>query len=110
MLDFFTSIDDFVWGPPLLVLLVGTGIYLTIRLGLLQIIRLPKAFKLSLLKIKERVIFLVLQPLPQHLLQLLVLVILLVLRQPLRLVGLVLFSGCGLLLSLVWQPNMLKVS
>ena len=46
MLDFFTSIDDFVWGPPLLVLLVGTGIYLTIRLGLLQIIRLPKAFKL----------------------------------------------------------------
>ena len=46
MLDFFTSIDDFVWGPPLLVLLVGTGIYLTIRLGLLQIVRLPKAFKL----------------------------------------------------------------
>ena len=46
MLDFFTTIDDFVWGPPLLVLLVGTGVYLTIRLGLLQIIRLPKAFKL----------------------------------------------------------------
>ena len=46
MLDFFTTIDDFVWGPPLLVLLVGTGIYLTLRLGLLQIIRLPKAFKL----------------------------------------------------------------
>ncbi|WP_019774488.1 alanine/glycine:cation symporter family protein [Streptococcus sobrinus] len=46
MLDFFTKIDDFVWGPPLLVLLVGTGIYLTIRLGLLQILRLPKAFKL----------------------------------------------------------------
>ena len=39
MLDFFTTIDD-------LVLLVGTGIYLTLRLGLLQIIRLPKAFKL----------------------------------------------------------------
>ena len=46
MLDFFTTIDDFVWGPPLLVLLVGTGIYLTIRLGLLQVLRLPKAFKL----------------------------------------------------------------
>lgn len=46
MLDFFTKIDDFVWGPPLLVLLVGTGIYLTIRLGLLQVFRLPKAFKL----------------------------------------------------------------
>ena len=46
MLEFFTTIDDFVWGPPLLVLLVGTGIYLTIRLGLLQVLRLPKAFKL----------------------------------------------------------------
>ena len=63
MLDFFTTIDDFVWGPPLLVLLVGTGIYLTIRLGLLQVLRLPKAFNLSLLKIKGKVIFLVLQPL-----------------------------------------------
>lgn len=46
MLDFFTKIDDVVWGPPLLVLLVGTGIYLTVRLGLLQVLRLPKAFKL----------------------------------------------------------------
>ncbi|WP_165210477.1 alanine/glycine:cation symporter family protein [Streptococcus tangpeifui] len=46
MLDFFTKIDDIVWGPPLLVLLVGTGIYLTIRLGFLQVLRLPKAFKL----------------------------------------------------------------
>lgn len=46
MLDFFTTIDDFVWGPPLLVLLVGTGVYLSIRLGLLQVLRLPKAFKL----------------------------------------------------------------
>ncbi|MGT2930521.1 alanine/glycine:cation symporter family protein [Streptococcus dentasini] len=46
MLDFFTKIDDFVWGPPLLVLLVGTGIYLSFRLGLLQILRLPKAFRL----------------------------------------------------------------
>ena len=33
-------------GPPLLVLLVGTGIYFTIRLGLIQIVKLPKALKL----------------------------------------------------------------
>ena len=39
------SISSFVWGPPLLVLLVGTGIYLTFRLKCLQIIHLPKAFK-----------------------------------------------------------------
>lgn len=39
-----------VWGPPLLILLVGTGIYLSTRLGFLQIIRLPKAFKLIFTK------------------------------------------------------------
>lgn len=27
------TISNFVWGPPLLILLVGTGIYLTVRLG-----------------------------------------------------------------------------
>lgn len=41
----FSKIDSFVWGPPLLILLVGTGIYLTLRLGFLQIIRLPLALK-----------------------------------------------------------------
>lgn len=46
MIAIAKMIDDLVWGPPLLVLLVGTGIYLTIRLGLLQLLRLPKAFKL----------------------------------------------------------------
>lgn len=40
------SIDDLVWGPPLLLLLVGTGIFLSIRLGLIQVLRLPMAFKL----------------------------------------------------------------
>lgn len=39
------KIDSFVWGPPLLVLLVGTGIYLTVGLGLLQVTRLPLAFR-----------------------------------------------------------------
>ena len=37
MLETLNAIDSFVWGPPLLVLLVGTGIMLTIRLGLLQV-------------------------------------------------------------------------
>ena len=46
MLNFFTMLDDMVWGTPLLILLVGTGIYLTVRLGLLQVLKLPKAFKL----------------------------------------------------------------
>ena len=46
MLELLKALDAFVWGPPLLILLVGTGIYLTIRLGLLQVARLPKAFQL----------------------------------------------------------------
>ena len=40
------AIDSFMWGPPLITLLVGTGIYLTIRLKLLQVFRLPKALRL----------------------------------------------------------------
>ena len=52
MLELLKAIDAFVWGPPLLILLVGTGIYLTIRLGLLQVARLPKAFQLIFTKDK----------------------------------------------------------
>lgn len=39
-------IDDIVWGPILLVLLVGTGIMLTVRLKGLQFTKLPTAIKL----------------------------------------------------------------
>lgn len=46
MLETLNAIDSFVWGPPLLVLLVGTGIWLTIRLGLLQVFKLGDALKL----------------------------------------------------------------
>ena len=45
-IDLLNQVDSFIWGPPLLVLLVGTGIYLTIRLGFIQIVKLPKALKL----------------------------------------------------------------
>jgi AGCS family alanine or glycine:cation symporter len=39
-------IDHFIWGPPLLILLVGSGIYFTFSLGLLQFRRLPTAMKM----------------------------------------------------------------
>lgn len=39
------AVNSIIWGPPLLILLVGTGIYLTWRLKLLQVFRLPLAFK-----------------------------------------------------------------
>ncbi|MBF8982455.1 sodium:alanine symporter family protein [Lutibacter sp. B2] len=41
----FNQIDSFIWGPPLLILLVGTGFYLTMKLGVLQIFKLPLALK-----------------------------------------------------------------
>lgn len=42
---FLNLVDTIIWGPPLLILLVGTGIYLTWKLKLLQIFRLPLAIK-----------------------------------------------------------------
>ena len=38
-------IDDFVWGIPLIVLILGVGIYLTVRLVFVQLRRLPRAFR-----------------------------------------------------------------
>ena len=38
-------IDNFVWGVPLMVLIIAGGLLLTIRLGLLQIRKLPLALK-----------------------------------------------------------------
>ena len=38
-------IDDAVWGLPLIIMILTTGIYLTVRLGLLQIRHLGKALK-----------------------------------------------------------------
>lgn len=46
LLSLLQSIDSFVWGPPLLILLVGTGVYFTFRLGLLQFRHLPTALKM----------------------------------------------------------------
>ena len=46
LIPVLNAIDSFMWGPPLITLLVGTGIYLTIRLRLLQVFRLPMALRL----------------------------------------------------------------
>ena len=65
VLQFFQQLDNIVWGAPLLVLLVGTGIYLTLRLGLLQIRYLPKAFRLILQKMRDTGISRASEPLRQ---------------------------------------------
>lgn len=53
LLDIINTISGWVWGPPLLILLVGTGIYLTFRLGFLQLRALPYALKLAFTPSKD---------------------------------------------------------
>ena len=48
--DYLNYLGGYVWGPVLLVLLVGTGLYLTIRMGALQFSMLPYALKLAFSK------------------------------------------------------------
>ena len=42
---FLKTVDNFVWGVPLMVLILCGGILLTVRLGVLQMRRLPLALK-----------------------------------------------------------------
>ena len=43
--NFLSAVDNFVWGVPLIVLILVTGIFLTIRLKGLQITKLPHSIK-----------------------------------------------------------------
>ena len=52
-LPILSAIDSFLWGVPLITLLVGTGILLTIRLSLIQVVHLPRALGL-ILRAKNR--------------------------------------------------------
>lgn len=48
------TVNGIVWGPITLVLIVGTGIFLTLRLGFLQVRDLPYALKLTFSKSKNK--------------------------------------------------------
>lgn len=43
--DFLAAVDNFVWGVPLMVLIMCGGLLLTVRLGVLQMRKLPLALK-----------------------------------------------------------------
>ena len=51
--DLLASVQSFVWGPPLIVLLVGTGLYLTLLLRGLQFRQLKHSLWLALVKRRE---------------------------------------------------------
>ncbi len=51
--EILSKTNNFVWGPPMLILLVGTGIFLTIRLRGLQVRTLGHSLYLAFIKRKE---------------------------------------------------------
>lgn len=48
------DVSSFIWGPPLLILVVGTGLFLTFRLGFLQFRMLPYSLKLAFSKNQDK--------------------------------------------------------
>ncbi len=53
LLEWIDAANGWVWGPPMLLLLVGTGIFLTYRLRFLQLRQLGHSLYLGLIKRKE---------------------------------------------------------
>ncbi len=53
LIQLFAQARDYVWGVPLLILLVGTGIYLTVLLKGVQVTKLFHSLYLALIKRKE---------------------------------------------------------
>ncbi len=43
--EILTVIDNFIWGAPLMILIMAGGLYLTTRLRILQVRKLPLALK-----------------------------------------------------------------
>ena len=58
IMEFFmelnSKINSFVWGPPMLVLIVGTGVYLTCRTNFMSITKIGYVLKSTLLKMFEK--------------------------------------------------------
>lgn len=50
---FLDLVDGVVWGPPLVILLVGAGLFLTVRLGFVQFTQFFHALYLALIKRRE---------------------------------------------------------
>jgi len=42
----FTALNDLVWGVPMIILILGTGLYLQIRLGFMPIFKIPHGFRM----------------------------------------------------------------
>jgi AGCS family alanine or glycine:cation symporter len=43
---FVSAVNGIVWGPPMLVLILGTGLFLQLRLKLMPVLRIPTGFRM----------------------------------------------------------------
>ena len=48
IMEFLDTINAFVWGPPMMIILVGTGVFLTLRTGGLQFTKIGYGWRLLL--------------------------------------------------------------
>lgn len=46
LMQFLDTLDGYIWGLPMILLLMGTGLWLTVRLNLIQVVKLIPALKL----------------------------------------------------------------
>ncbi|MBN8442729.1 MAG: sodium:alanine symporter family protein [Thauera sp.] len=44
--ELFTKLNDIVWGVPMIVLILGTGLFLQLRLGFMPIFKIPHGFRM----------------------------------------------------------------
>jgi len=58
IMEFFmelnSKLNSLVWGPPMLVLIVGTGVYLTTRINFMSITKTGYVLKNTLLKMFDK--------------------------------------------------------
>ena len=92
-----------------MILLVGTGIYLTARLGLLQVLRLSKAFQLIFIKDKGHGDVSSFAALCTALAATVGTGNIIGVATAIKVGGPGALFGCGWRLSLEWQPSMRKV-
>ena len=48
MVELITTVNEWAWGPAMLVLLLGTGAYLSLGLRMMTVRRIPAALRLLL--------------------------------------------------------------
>ena len=54
MIKLLETVNQFVWGVPALILILGIGLYLTIRTGFGQLVLFPRALRSFISKFRNR--------------------------------------------------------